>query len=289
MSTTIKHQLDIPEVFKVYENEKNFEILEGDPSKSRDCYVFFSSHGIYFPNTSEEFRAKILEGNRFEWKRNIPQNYAKVIFLRDVFKQWYLEGINSEINSVEKLVDFLKQETQGFKAICVGSSAGGYAATLFGSLLNAEKVYNFSGQFSLWHYWENQKELNPILVKHASNPAVNQYFDIVDFVKASNTPIFYFYPAKSEEDIIQSQLVRGVRNIYDFRFNDCTHGCTVMAISLTDLFELSTNAAIDLHRKMKNELLNAWAFSFRVSGIGKTISYLAKKFYKTLKKKLNRN
>ena len=61
-------------------------------------------------------------------------------FVRDVYKQWYLKGVNAEIDSIEKLYEFLKAETEGYQIVTVGSSAGGYAAVLFGYLLNATKV-----------------------------------------------------------------------------------------------------------------------------------------------------
>lgn len=289
MSVTIRHQLDIPEVFQVYQNQKNFEILEGDSSESRDCYIFFSSHGIYFPNTPEEFKLKVIKGNRFEWKRNIPKSYAKVIFLRDVFKQWYLEGINGEINSIEKLAEFLKQESRGLDVICIGSSAGGYAANLFGALLNAKKVFNFSGQFSLIPYLETERDLHPLLVKHEFNPAVNQYFDLSKILKNSSAPILYFYPGKCDQDIPQAQLAQHLSNVYDFKFNDSTHGCTVLPISLMDLFERPLDSFIKLHRKTKGKFLNAWLFSVRISGFPKTASYSLNKSYKLLNKKFVKN
>jgi hypothetical protein len=284
MSVSFKNQFDIPEVFQVYESEKNFEIIRGDASQSQDCYLFFSSHGIYYPNTSEEFRTKIIENNRFEWKRNIPKNYQKVFFLRDVLKQWYLGGINREIDSVEKIVEFLRRETQGLKITCVGSSGGGYAAALFGSLLKAERVFDFSGRFSLWFCLAANRELNPLLVKHEADPTVNQYFDIVDLIKSNSTPIFYFYPGKCQDDIEQSKLVKGISNVYAFKFNDRNHGCTVLAISMTDLFDFSCDQLVELHQKNQNQLLNSLAFSFRVSGSKKTIRYLLDK---TLKKAKN--
>ncbi|MBD2580227.1 hypothetical protein [Oscillatoria sp. FACHB-1406] len=286
MSVTMRHQLDIPEVFQVYQNHKNFEIIEGNSSKSRDCYIFFSSHGIYFPNTPEEFKLKVIEGNRFEWKRNIPKSYAKVIFLRDVFKQWYLEGINGEINSIEKLAEFLKQESQGLDIICIGSSAGGYAATLFGALLNAKKVFNFSGQFSLIPYLETERDLHPLLVKHEFNPAVNQYFNISKFIQNSSTPILYLYPGKCEQDIPQARVATSLNNVYDFKFNDGSHGCTVLPISLMDLFERSLDSLVKLQRATQGKFINTWLFSLRVSGFPKTYNYFLSKIYKIFNKKI---
>lgn len=290
MSVEIQNQLDIPEAWGVYEKERNFEIITNNVSQAKSCYIFFSSNGIYFPNTSEEFITKIVRGNRFEWKRNLPNEFAKVIFVRDVFKQWYLEGINSQINSIESLVEFLKKETQGLEITCVGSSAGGYAATLFGTLLQAERVFNFSGQFSLWHSLkeEDKRQRNPILVKHESNSEVNQYFDIIDLLKTRNLPIFYFYPGKCAEDIQQSQLVKNITNIYDFKFDDATHGCTVLAVSLRDLFSLSSKELIKLHQKNRNKMIKPLSFSMQVSGLRKTGGYLIGKTCKTLRKKRKR-
>ncbi|MGD2183193.1 hypothetical protein [Lusitaniella coriacea] len=220
----------------------------------------------------------------------MPNEFAKVIFVRDVFKQWYLEGINSKIDSIESLVEFLKQETQGLKITCVGSSAGGYAATLFGTLLEATRIFNFSGQFSLWHSLkeEEKRKSNPILLKNESNSEVNQYFDIVNLVKARNLPIFYFYPGKCTKDIQQSQLVKNIANIYDFKFDDATHGCTVLAVSLRDLFGLSSSELIDLHQKNRNKMINPLSFSVQVSGIKKTGGYFISKTCKTLRKKIKR-
>ncbi|MDY6785202.1 MAG: hypothetical protein SW833_22095 [Cyanobacteriota bacterium] len=126
-------------------------------------------------------------------------------------------------------------------------------------------------------------------MKYEADPAVNQYYNIVDFIKANNTPIFYFYPAKCEDDIQQSQWVRELSNVYDFKFSDRNHGCTVLAVSLTDLFNLSHTELMELHRKTRNKLLGRIFFSFRVSGVAKTLSYFAKNKLKKLRTKQSRD
>lgn len=274
MYCEIRNQLDIPGIREVYQNAQNFEVVTNSLSESNDCYVFFSSHNIYFPNTYEEFRRKIILGNRFEWKRHSPREFAKIVFLRDVQKQWYLEGINSRINSIEALAAFLKQETQGLKVTCAGSSAGGYAATLLGTLLQAERIFNFCGQFSLWPSLEMvQRKLNPILVRHESDPKFNRYFDIVDLISSTTSPIFYFYAGRCISDVHQAQLVKNISHVRNLAFDSATHGRTTLTLSLKDLFDLSNDDLIDLHDKYRNKMIKPIVFSLQLSGLGSTVSY----------------
>ena len=55
----------------------------------------------------------IVEKNFFEWYNLRIEKAYKHIFVRDVFKQWYLSGINQSIDSPERLIEFLKNETDG--------------------------------------------------------------------------------------------------------------------------------------------------------------------------------
>ena len=40
---------------------------------------------------------------------------SKHIFVRDVFKTWYITGINSKINNVPLLAELLRKETEGYE------------------------------------------------------------------------------------------------------------------------------------------------------------------------------
>ena len=53
-----------------------------------------------------------------------------MIFVRDMWKQWYINGINQKIDSVEKVIEFLRTETENMRVTTVGNSSGGYMATL---------------------------------------------------------------------------------------------------------------------------------------------------------------
>lgn len=90
----------------------------------------------------------------------------KHIFIRDVFKQWYLAGINSNINTPEKLIEFLRKETEGYHTVMLGSSAGAYAAILYGSLLQTKKVLAFNPQYELKSLLNRSSEkINPLVFR----------------------------------------------------------------------------------------------------------------------------
>lgn len=120
-----------------YNNEKDYLIYTNPNSDNTYSVIYFSSNGIQFPNNEEKFLIFIKDRNRFEWMKNKISKAKKHIFLRDIFRQWYLEGINKDLNSIEKVKDFLEFETRGTMIINVGVSSGGFVAVLFGTLLNA--------------------------------------------------------------------------------------------------------------------------------------------------------
>jgi hypothetical protein len=287
-------QFDIPEVHSVFETNNNYKILNlGGESKT--CLILFSSNDLYFPNTTEEFVKKIIKKNRYEWEPSIsdPDNkvssYAsKVIFVRDVKKQWYIEGINGTINTIDKVYSFLQQECQDCEQIiCAGVSAGGFAATLFGCLLKASRVYNFSGQFTLMHHFETEKgrNNNPTVIKYLDVEEKGKYYNLDKYIESSNVPIFYFYPVKCPLDIRQFQCVKGLNNIYEFAFNSANHGDTCFHINFLSLFGMETQSLINLHQFYQNKIIDTLDFSMRVSGLFTTVTskyflrYYKKKFF----------
>jgi hypothetical protein len=128
----------------IKQERQNDNILINRNNNGQYAVLYFSSNGLYFPNDEKTFKKIIMQENRFEWTNpsNRIQKSSISIYVRDLYKQWYIKGINSKIDSIEKMVDFFKESTKNKKIITVGSSSGGYAATLFGILLNADYVFN---------------------------------------------------------------------------------------------------------------------------------------------------
>lgn len=207
---------------QAYTNNPNFLIINDENNKSKDyCVVYFSSNGIFFPNDVKTFNESITKKNIFEWYKTRIDKAQKHIFLRDVYKNWYQDGINSKLNSIEKVLNFLKEETRGYKVITVGASAGGYAAILFGILLKAKYVLSFSAQFDVTDLVP-QSILKKVFLDNQS--IQKKYLNLSEFIINSKSDIFYVLPAQSEQDNKQFQLVKGSKKLYTLPIESSAHG-----------------------------------------------------------------
>lgn len=206
---------------------ENYRILETD-SKKNNAIVFFSGNGLYYPSTAEVFQSVILENDRYEWENiakspKIRKEYKLIIFVRDIQRQWYIEGINHRLDTQDKLLEFLKEKTKGYCVTTCGNSAGGYMAVLFGLKINAEKVFNFSGQFDI------QNEINPgnpLIYKHKYEGKYFSLLGSIEDLPHLRGNIFYLFPNKSEFDIKQYNLVKG-KGLNILRIDANSHGETV--------------------------------------------------------------
>ena len=273
MKSDVTFPITSPLVRECYAQEDNF-LVEFTPVavSSEDippvCAIYFSSHGLYYPNTEEAFRQNILKNNRFEWQRNKVPYASKHIFLRDLHKQWYLTGVNAELDTPEKLKNFLRCETKGYRVVCLGSSAGGYAAMLFGSLLDASLVISFNGQLNLNLLLDDpEKEAaNPIVFANRENPGLNRYYNLDRFIENRND-FFYFHSARSAIDIQQLAGITVPINV--IRFATGHHGIPFPRCCLRKLLSYSAEDFL----RYKNMTFNPVAFSIRVAGIKNTVYF----------------
>jgi len=73
-------------------------------------------------------------------------NYERHFYLDKQLK-WYHEGIDGISKSIDETARYLQKIISKFEeVIFIGSSAGGYAAILFGSLLKVNKIIAFKPQ-----------------------------------------------------------------------------------------------------------------------------------------------
>jgi len=74
---------------------------------------------------------------------------AKKLFVRDLTKAWYLRGLPGITRGVEDTAGFFRDEiksTGAERVVMAGYSLGGFAAMLYGTLINANEVQAFSPQ-----------------------------------------------------------------------------------------------------------------------------------------------
>ena len=85
----------------------------------------------------------------FEFKNFLQENYPNYDqhFFMDKKTLWYTKGIDDITTNVDDTLDYLKPIINGYDiVIFIGASMGGFAALLYGSLLNVNYVIAFRPQ-----------------------------------------------------------------------------------------------------------------------------------------------
>jgi len=244
------------------------------------CAIYFSSNDIYFPNTEKVFRKRIVEKDFYEMYHTRVNDAYKHIFVRDVQKQWYIGGINSRIYSPKLLFKFLQEETKGFSVITIGSSAGGYAAVLYGSLLSAKRVFSFNGQFEVKSLLNTSSpEIDPLLFRNAASPLA-RYFDIRNFVNRS-IDIYYFCSLGSEWDIKQYNHIKDIHSVKPILFKTAHHGIPFIKSALPVVINMESEA---LDKWVGNQF-NSLVFSIKMVGMIETFISIYKQLIQKIKRR----
>jgi hypothetical protein len=272
-------QIDAAIVREAFEKD-NFLIEYDEQCVDKGtCAIYFSSNDIYFPNTEDVFKSRIIEKNFYEMFSTRVKAAYKHIFLRDIYKQWYILGINSRIHSPELLHKFLMEETEGFSVITVGSSAGGYAAVLYGSWLSAKRVFSFNGQFELRTLLQTSNpQTDPLLFRNAASE-VARYFDLRNFINRK-IDIYYFSSLGSAWDNQQYHHVKDITSLKPILFKTAHHGVPFVKSALPVVINMEGDAL----NKWIGKMFNPIFFSINVGGLSNTIITLYKQLAVRLKR-----
>jgi pimeloyl-ACP methyl ester carboxylesterase len=128
--------------------------------------------------------------SNFEFLKISRALNAIIIFVRDFQQMYYLRGVSEEYNTVEKTADHLRElieKAQVDRVVFCGVSMGGYAAVLFGVLLNADLILALGPRTTVkWFhrlYYLDTKGSFEILVRiilfFKGDP---RYMDLKDFL-----------------------------------------------------------------------------------------------------------
>lgn len=170
-------------------------LIRHHTTKNRRAYVYFSGNGLYVNNDEEDFQHKIILNDRYEWQNlSAKSKPEKEIFVRDIWLSWYAKGVSEKYPTIDSIVEFLKQECEGYQITLVGNSAGGYMAVNCGIRMAEmiERVYTFCGQFSLINHNDHVKT-NPLLIKYRDIDS----FEVFRRLSGIQFPIYYFFSGGS--------------------------------------------------------------------------------------------
>lgn len=261
----------------------NIRIVDTPKCESKYCYVFCSSNDIWYPNTFKAYEENIIKRDKYEWSNFSPFKARKIIYIRDIYKSWYVIGINKDINSISKLVEYIKGKSKGLTLVCIGSSSGGYLAILLGCLLNADYVLCFSAQMELNNKWAIER--NRLLQHYQSDFSIRQYYDLKPYINNSNVPVYYIVPINCAQDNYHYNYVSNCQNIRSFCFKSRHHGIVVSKCNLSKLLDSSKEDLEYLYRKYKGKRISPILFSVKLIGIRNTFIGIIKDFIRQIKRK----
>lgn len=275
---------DIGVIKEVWENNPNYLVRDINKNHKK-CLILFSSNGLYFPDTRETFVEKVINEDRYEFKRvtdskKIAKRFGRIIYVRDVWKAHYVNGINEKQDSIDKLIEKLKELTQGYRITTAGISSGGYMAVVAAIQLHAEKALCFSGQFHL------NVSKRKLLQKYENDKTRNKYFDITELIQGADVPIVYFYPMKCADDISQAERVRGIDNVIMLPFDYAEHANTVLPYNFKYLFDMSVDRYRRISRRFGKTAFKKVFFLILTGGIEGVIDCFIGMFHLLRKKYL---
>ena len=277
-------QVDSPAVLQTFDtNNYCIEYSNEEDCDTNLCVIYFSSNEIYYPNTLKSFEYSIIERDKYEWKRNRFPNAGKHIFIRDIRKQWYIGGINSQLDTPLKLAEFLKRETKGYKVFTIGSSAGGFAAILFGSLLNVNRVYAFNSQLNLRVTMQSSNSfVDPILFDKVNDEVLKPYFDLSNFI-THGVDYYYFQSCQSKMDVEQHESISHLakKHLKIIRFKTSNHGFPFLRINLPHILAFDKKNLEGLVGKS----FNIFVFSIHLIGFLDTFIFVFKAIVDRYRKK----
>lgn len=216
--------------------EGNIKILRG-LAKNKKCLIFCSSNGVYFPNTTEIFRQKIICNDFYEWSRigSLLIEYVElIIFIRDVRKNFYVTGINEQYNTIDRVIKYFTNILGGYEVRIAGSSAGGYMASILGVALKACLVINIGGQWNL--YTSNSAvDRYYFLNQYRDNIDYSKWYDLKNIMTDDVPPIFYLYSANNIDDKKAYDYIKDRKGIYEVATNSHEHAKPVSTEALCRL------------------------------------------------------
>jgi alpha-beta hydrolase superfamily lysophospholipase len=166
-----------------------------------------------------------VNANGFSFFKGFEDVAASKIFVKDPADAWYQTGVENVAASIDDLAACLRQavkEVGARRVVMFGTSMGGYAALLFGQLLQADAVVAVSPQSildpRLPHTPHERFEgpyfdLRHVLKRRAGSPSVHILFGAGDIVDCYNTlrlqtDTYTVSPIREADHLVSAQLAK---------------------------------------------------------------------------------
>jgi hypothetical protein len=183
------------------------EALYENFNKNSTLIVTFQAHADkMFGATIEEFKGTL---------NSLASMGYDTLKINDTNDSFFFQGIDSERNSFQKTLDMLSQYMRNYeRTIFMGNCAGGYAAVLFGTMLNVDKVIGintvtYMDQASLIEAGDGRESQVSFLDQ--SNEVLNlrNHLSKIEY----NTQIYSIVDQNTPRHVKQSQNISEYKNV----------------------------------------------------------------------------
>jgi hypothetical protein len=160
---------------------------------AKTLVIAFSGNGLY------QEREKSL----FEYVRSLTQYFSAeavdIRFYRDMTRTWYHRGLPGITRDIDSAVSYLNNVMRPYnQVVMIGTSAGGFAAILFGSLcMNVQNVIAWVPQTDLTVLGKDWKYM---LQNSDGSLQRTRYLDLKPLIKEGTKYILYCTPNKKLDD-----------------------------------------------------------------------------------------
>ena len=183
------------------------EVLYENFKNNRTLIVTFQAHADkIFGSPVEDVKAML---------NSLASMGYDVLKMDDTNDSFFFQGIDSERNSFQKTLDMLSQYMKNYeRTIFMGNCAGGYAAILFGTMLNVDKVIGintvtYMDQASLIEAGDGRESRATFLDQ--SNEVLNlrNHLSKIEY----NTQIYSIVDQNTPKHVKQSQNISEYKNV----------------------------------------------------------------------------
>ncbi|MCB9197835.1 MAG: hypothetical protein H6600_05200 [Flavobacteriales bacterium] len=167
----------------------------------------------------------------FEFFNSISDIPCDKLFLRDFGQAWYQKGVDSKLDHIDEVINYIKDKIteNKYDKICfLGNSMGGYAAILFGSIMNVDTVISFAPQTFIDRFhrkiYRDKRWQDQINKVYAFEKKRKDFFDLKKYLKKNRsykTQINIFY---SPKDILDKKHAERLKTLNHIILNPIQEG-----------------------------------------------------------------
>lgn len=161
-------------------------------------------------------------GTTFEFSNVADAADVKKIFIRDIRRAVYhagLPGLSSDVPSTAEVLRGLIAESGAKRVTMIGNSQGGFAAIMFGALLNIDYVHALSAQTLVGplNRWKHRDYRWPHVAAQLYYKSLfkKKYWDLKKLLQSTTgkTKFNLHYGQKDPLDSVNAEYLRGCRGV----------------------------------------------------------------------------